>query len=419
MPASICAPGTSQPIPGKATSFYLTGGALALLAQALELGWLAEVIAYVSGINFVLTDICNTDPPPDPGLTAADVACLFSFNPLCDTGAVITKVTQLIEHLAWYQWCECVGTTTPSAPAAPGAPTGLVGVNPPSIIASGPAVTCSDLKALSLGPSPATGFITTNDPLPGINQSVTGAFGIFKATPVNKPTFAQLKITDHADGANSTANSYQWSAYDSSGGFISTFIQMNVGASPGVPQTFTSSLTAVPASTAYWRITVSPFGSGTPTNHFDIEAILECPTQSGGANTLGCCPPPADISSLVSDVKTLVTTIQRYLLPFAYINGATHSGLSGSGSFAVSRLLGVKIHLSTIPSSVGVETATPNRLFDAGWISCMDGNGVILETRVTAIDQVWIPRLFPEALTFGYSFAPGVNANVTELEAEP
>jgi hypothetical protein len=122
---------------------------------------------------------------------------------------------------------------------------------------------------------------------------------------------------------------------------------------------------------------------------------------------------------MVQDVRNLVTLVQRYLLPFAYVNGATHSGLTGAASFAISRLLGVHVSLTTIPNYIGVEINTPNALFDVGWISAMDGDGTIHQVRITHQDMVWMPRHFQECTTFGYHLNPGVVASVTELQAEP
>jgi hypothetical protein len=122
---------------------------------------------------------------------------------------------------------------------------------------------------------------------------------------------------------------------------------------------------------------------------------------------------------LLQSVYAQVNLLQRYRLPFAYIAGASHSALSGQGSFAISRLLGMKAHLTTIPASYGVAVGTPDYHFDLGWMSILTGDGFINEQRITAGDQLWQPELFAEAVTFGYSLNPGVVATFTELEAEP
>lgn len=113
----------------------------------------------------------------------------------------------------------------------------------------------------------------------------------------------------------------------------------------------------------------------------------------------------------------LDTLMQRYGLPFATVRGATHSGLSGYGSFAISRLIGVQITITSRNPGRELEGA-PQYVWDLGWASCMDGNGFIQERRITRDVEVWMPRNFQEATTFGYMFKEGVVASVTELQAE-
>lgn len=117
------------------------------------------------------------------------------------------------------------------------------------------------------------------------------------------------------------------------------------------------------------------------------------------------------------DLKT-DTLMQRYSTPFATIRGATHSGLAGYGSFAISDLIGVQITITSRNPGRELEGA-PQYVWDLGWASCMDGNGFIQERRITRDVEVWMPRNFQEATTFGYMFKEGVVASVTELEAEP
>ena len=423
MTASICLPGTSQPIPGKQASFYLTGGALALLAQALDLGWLAEAIAYISGINFVLTDICNTDPPADPGITARDVACLFSpFDPTCDAGASINKVAQLIEHLAWYQWCECVGVATPSAPAAPSAPANLITVNPPTITGGGGTVQCSQLSNVYAPPYTfiPNGSMFINDLLPGLtvqnpHPSGTGNDQV-KWLPTPRPVSAQISgIADNVGGTPRTwtLSIFEWSESTGNLGLLTSVIV----AAGGTQQT--SKVVNIATSADQLQVVATP--TATPaTNGFSATVSLFCPGGgSEGTSTLQCCPPPADLITAIGDIRQLVTYLQRYMLPFATIDGAIHSGVSGSGSFAVSRLIGIKIDLTTIPDYSGSTVANPNLIFDAGWVSMMTGDGVIIEKRITHQTEQWMPRHFQDATTFGYYLNPGFVASFTEIEAEP
>lgn len=127
----------------------------------------------------------------------------------------------------------------------------------------------------------------------------------------------------------------------------------------------------------------------------------------------------AAIQATVGEDLGLTTLLQRYSLPFAYIKGARHSNLVGSGSFQTSRLIGVDVEI--------VSTATPPRLlqgnppyvWDMGWLSVSNGDGMLQEKRLTRDRFVWLPPSMQTAQLFGWWLHPGVTIAVTELEAEP
>ena len=130
----------------------------------------------------------------------------------------------------------------------------------------------------------------------------------------------------------------------------------------------------------------------------------------------------ADLNALVGTaaaVKTLVELLQRYELPFAYIRGATHSGLTGTNEFAVSRLVGVDVDVTARPTDGLVLEGNPPYVWNLGWLAIVDDSGMLEEKRLTRDSMLWLPRLMPTALRFNYALNPGVTIRVTELEAEP
>lgn len=130
----------------------------------------------------------------------------------------------------------------------------------------------------------------------------------------------------------------------------------------------------------------------------------------------------ADLNSLMgtaSATKTLLELVQRYELPFAYIRGAEHSGLTDQGSFAVSRLVGLDLDISARPATGLVLRGNPPYYWDLGWVAISDANGMIEEKRVTRDSMLWLPRLMPTALTFSWDLFAGVVMTATELQAEP
>jgi len=127
----------------------------------------------------------------------------------------------------------------------------------------------------------------------------------------------------------------------------------------------------------------------------------------------------ASIGATLGQNYQLTTLEQRYGQPFAYIRGATHSNISGSGSFAVSRLIGMQVAVTQRPQGLQEFLGAPTYITDLGWISLMTADGMIDEIRLTRDVQTWTPRLFGLATQFGFALREGVTVSLTELEAEP
>lgn len=167
--------------------------------------------------------------------------------------------------------------------------------------------------------------------------------------------------------------------------------------------------------------TPAPFPTPAPTK----------PTSWPDSPTFPC--DPADLCASISQIKAtlnamsgqvasmsqLVTLLQRYELPFAYINGAVHSSLTAQGGFATSRLVGLRVEVTQRPAEGLVLRGNPPYLFDMGWLSIVDSNGMLEEKRLTRDDQVWTPVRMATALRFQWDLFDGVIIRVTELEAEP
>lgn len=142
---------------------------------------------------------------------------------------------------------------------------------------------------------------------------------------------------------------------------------------------------------------------------------------------------PADLCGSISQIKQALALlnqqlvpmaeelrlVQRYNRPFAYIRGATHSGLSGSGTISIPRCIGVQVAVTNRPNSLRELTGAPLYVFDLGWVSCLTPDGLIDEVRLSRDVQVWQSRLLPEATVLGYALRENVVVAITELYAEP
>jgi hypothetical protein len=171
--------------------------------------------------------------------------------------------------------------------------------------------------------------------------------------------------------------------------------------------------------------------AGTPTpTPFPAPAPVEPPgwpsLPTFGCSNTDVCAALVQIQAQVAAIQKVVgadlgltTLLQRYRLPFATISGAAHSMINGSGSFAISRLVGMQVTITTPPAGGRVLEGNPAYVWSQGWMSILDGNGFIQERRITASAMTWLPDEMADAITFGYFLEPGVVATFTELEAEP
>jgi hypothetical protein len=123
------------------------------------------------------------------------------------------------------------------------------------------------------------------------------------------------------------------------------------------------------------------------------------------------------LSATVQATLSITTLTQRQGVPFAYLRGAVHAGLSGSGDFAVQGILGLEVSYSSIPSSSDPSAGDPDTYHQIGKISL----GTVDGWR-----RSWMPThnpylIFPLSGAFtkvGYTFPLGAVATITELLRE-
>lgn len=109
---------------------------------------------------------------------------------------------------------------------------------------------------------------------------------------------------------------------------------------------------------------------------------------------------------------------QRYRLPFASIPGSIHSGLTGQGSFAIERLVGLRIDIEDA-SPTAVWEGEPEYLKDVGWVSVSDEGAMLQELRITRGRQDWYPYECQLATRFGFFCKDDTRLRITELKPEP
>jgi hypothetical protein len=125
------------------------------------------------------------------------------------------------------------------------------------------------------------------------------------------------------------------------------------------------------------------------------------------------------INDLANQILTAVTLVQRQAVPFAYVPGTAHNGLSGHGELSVSGLLGAKITPSAIPSWAGVVSGDPDALWLDSWINWGNADGWTSREFLRASPYVSLPQLAGQFTKIGYSLAPGLTVDLVELLREP
>lgn len=135
------------------------------------------------------------------------------------------------------------------------------------------------------------------------------------------------------------------------------------------------------------------------------------------------CTTIGDLCALLNRLSTRIDwlwrdlwIVQQQIAPFEYVTGTAHSGLTGSGSFAVSAILGYSVSLTTVPANWGRSSDNPNRYIPApGSVSLTDDLGTQGADFINNPDQTVLRAAVGVGTTLNYHFKPGVTATITEL----
>lgn len=104
-------------------------------------------------------------------------------------------------------------------------------------------------------------------------------------------------------------------------------------------------------------------------------------------------------------------------LDWAYSLGVTHVARSGSGSFSVpTGLRGVKIDLIPPFPAGRTSPGTPVYLWDVGWCTIANVDGMLEEIRPNRDTRVWLPQRMSIATSFTHDLNPGWVMDVSELD---
>ena len=407
-----CGGGTSSVITGVTNNLVLATGAAGIFSLVPGLEWLVAVGSALGVLTYDLTTVCATDPPAIPTFTASEVIA-FTTGAIgsADFNSFIQKAHDVAAAIVWDKYCKCDSGATPTTTVYPTQP-------PVATITTSTTSACytGNWNGLAELDNVACTDMSSGLPNVGFGGNVTQGSCTNIRTAKLPPGVTNIRVrarTEVSDAGGSNGASYVI-------GFWSNTTNLSNVSPTAVSGAFLADLVsdiAVPSGTVFVTLlsTTSHLSSTTKKN-ISVQLEYYCGTAAGAVSNP--CPSDPAVLALLNQILTLLTLIQRQLVPFAYVLGAVHSAISGSGILTVSQLVGMKIELTTVSTVVGLETADPDELFEAGWISWGSVDGFEKREFISKNPYISFPPNAQILDRFSYNLRPGVVARFTELERE-
>lgn len=410
---SICASGASTTKPGVPAALVVDAAYVQSILPPLA-AWTYPYLPWMRALEIGdVGSFCAGDPPSFTLPSAPDLYNFVTGGPAGQVQVVNTFLQNLARYYIWYSLCKCSSGATPAPAAAPAAPANLPQINPSSVVTPLNPASCANASTSPLQSSIPAGPAQYN------SYDWTGLGGTSSITrwvgSLTNPTTLAIQVThtlvDPGPHENGTLT-VRW--YNGHVGGLTTLFDNTFPVSAG---TSASYVLPIPSASNYAAILWTAPHSTTDT--LSVVSQIYCGGTPGSLSGQGCCPPDPMVLATLKQVLDTVTLIQRQAVPFAYIVGLVHSGLSGHGVIAVSGLLGMKIDITTIPPSLGRTGTTPEEVFDLGWLTWGTPDGYPSSFRLEHHPQVSMPSRCSGYTTFAYDLAPGVVITLSELIREP
>ncbi|HEX6827173.1 MAG TPA: hypothetical protein VF077_12720 [Nitrospiraceae bacterium] len=423
----LCAGGTSRPKPGVNEVIIFSSSQLASFLNNKGGLWASLAIGALGVLSYQATELCNSDPPAAVPLTPAEYKAILELSPADVLGTALGKLKDTVTQALWYDLCECSAVTTPQPP------TGIL--NPPSGVTQpdyGLTPCAQPRLRVPIRPQTNNADDSTNitrEAFPNLSFARAAAAGgnLFEQEVAQIPTsWVNLVLEAQFVSGNTVVNEpYTVLLTFYNANRSGTVGQIIVGANQ--TQTYerqpaTGSFT-IPTTARYFSLNALGPTTATQAGSLDFSMTVGC---SGSIVTQpGCCQDPVLYSLLnsimqqVQLTRTDVELLQRYGLPFEHVTGPTHVGLTGTGSLAIGRSVGVGVTVTAFPPGNSQMLGEPPYIFDLGWISVITDDGLLDEIRLTRTSTRWMSKLIPSATRVGWGLRDGVTVTITELLPEP
>lgn len=411
---SICTgSGPSSVRPGYPESVILTADYIeGILPPQLQV--LRPVWPYIRPVIVdTLSTFCAAEPPGWPDLSEAVFAAVLAGG---EAGAALVTaglLTQVARNAFWYLACECTSGATPAAPT-PDPPPAVPVINPPQINPA-PAAPCQTIASDLVMPVQSGATTGWHTGTAGITNTGPGAISLAKVDiiPQAALSYTIRYAATSTDNAGFIEFVAQW--YTSSLTLISTALATSA---VHPPQNGSTSF-SLPANARYVAMYADTSGANPAVIDTHMAVEFSCAAANPLAPATPCCPPDPIMTGYLSQILNAVTLIQRQAAPFGYIAGASHTGLADNGSLSIADLIGVKIDITTLPDSYGRHEGDPIKYFNLGVLTWGTADGYRTSTFLEHDAQVIFPPLAGVYTLLGYSLAPGIVIDITELVREP
>lgn len=421
---ALCGGGTSSPKPGTANNVLFD---VSLISQGLQIisPWLIPFSALIENFTYNAVASCGTDPPAMPTFSASDALNLIGgiLNP--NLGVTLAKVNDALLNYAWGLLCQCDNGTVVPPPTTVGPPPGIQvgGQGAPQPCATGSLDATPALIASGSQFSKAVDIHAQFLPTDGRRLTITDSQGSYPVyglpTSVTQLDWqAHYQVYQFCSTIPNKILFLQF--FTSAGGSLGAY-NFDNGVTPGIDQTGSLKLSTVPTA-SYWRLVMfndpAIGGCGVPVGDVRLSIQTWCGTSPGLPSS--CCPPD---SSLMNGIQNLQDMIKRIAFthgagPTSYVDGVTHTGLSGAGSFVLSGdALGVRVTMTTLPTGTPVLAGDPTFYWDAGFITPIAAGSPLRGTRLVFTPQTMLIPLVADSI--GYTLLHGTVVSVTELLPSP
>ena len=389
---ALCGGGTSGPNPLSEAVVLVGSARLAQLLETSGVPWLVAAVPFLTLPPFILSSFCSADPPAMPTFTSAETNAILQVTIGADFFSGLTKLAALLANSVWTQECICTsGALTP--PVYPTTPPAGTPIREPQITA-----TACQVASGTATRTTSAGFTNLEQP------SMAGLGG------------SSVTLTGQGAVAGIDSCTYGIRFMRTDNGLVLAGCGFTIAAADG--STTKSCTSAVPSGTDHVEVQLSAAGTTGHVLTFNWGISTYCGGDTPGAPPVACCVPDAGTQAILDAILAMVTLIQRQSVPFAYVTGAAHAGLTGNGAVAVHGLLGVRVDITTAPSRLGSAAGDPVALWDAGWINLGTADGFGQRVFITSNPLLKL-GVSPAVTQVGYSIPGDVVVTITELVREP